>query len=401
MNTKSRKTVFKILLPFAFLSAAVIFTVTVIFLREEPEKKEITKVLPRVEVMTVISVPLSLSVNSQGTVQARTNTLVTAEVSGVIENVSYRFSPGSFFDKGDVLVKIDPTEYEAALANAKGRLANARLALAQEKALGDQAKMDWDEMGKGKPSELVLRLPQLEKASADLESARAAIRLAERNLSRTTVRAPYDGLVQEKFVDIGQTVSARITQLARIFSVDVVEVRLPISAKQAGYITLPETYRDGSVSQPNPKVVITATAGSRTWTWEGVIDRTEGVIDTATRQLFLVALVEDPYGRSTMTDRPPLKVGQFVEARVQGRDLGNGFVIPRAALKPGDMVNLIAANNRLEITPVSVAQAGLEKVFITSGLQDGDRICLTPLSIVVDGMEVIIERELGDTEGET
>ncbi len=393
MKVNIGKTALKILLPLVFLATAVFFTLTVIVLRQEPEKKEVPKVLPRVEVIRVKSQPLPLSVTSQGTVQARTSTMLTAEVSGVVEYVSPKLFSGSFFDEGDILLKIDPTEYEAAMANARGQLANARLAYAQEKALGEQAKLDWEEMGKGLASELVLRIPQLKKAAADLETAHAAIKLAERNLSKTSVRAPYAGRVQEKFVDLGQTVSARMTQLARIFSVDVVEVRLPISAKQAGYITLPETYRDGSVVQAKPKVVLSSLIGDRSWTWEGIIDRTEGVIDASTRQIFLVALVEDPYGRKVVSDQPPLKVGQFVEATISGRNLGNGFIVPRAALKPGDVVYVISPDNRLIITPVTVAQAGVEKVYTTAGLNDGDAICLTPLSIVVDGMKVMVEGE--------
>ncbi len=393
MKVKFGKTALKILLPLMFVAVAACLIAVLILLGKDPDTKERVKVLPRVEVLRVESQPISLSVNSQGTVQPRTRTLLTAEVSGVVEYVSPKLFPGNFFDEGDVLLKIDPTQYEADLANARGQLANARLAYAQETALGEQALLDWEEMGKGPAGDLVLRIPQLEKAAADLESAKAAIKLAERNLSKTSVRAPYAGGVQEKSVDVGQTVSARMTELARIFSVDLVEVRLPVSAKQAGYLILPETYRNGSVADAKPKVVLSSRAGHRNWTWEGYIDRTEGVIDPTTRQIFLVATVEDPYGRMMETDRPPLKIGQFVEAAISGRHLGKGFIIPRAALKPGEVVYVVSQENRLLITPVTVAQAGVEKVYATEGLKDGDRICLTPLSIVVDGMEVMVESE--------
>ena len=399
MKVKFGKTALKILLPLMFMAASALLIAVMILFGKSPDTKERAKVLPRVEVLRVESQPISLSVNSQGTVQARTRTLLTAEVSGVVEYVSPKLFPGNFFDEGDILLKIDPTQYEAALANARGQLANARLAYAQEKALGEQARLDWEEMGKGPAGDLVLRIPQLEKAAADLESARAAIKLAERNLSKTSLRAPYAGSVYEKLVDIGQTVSARMTELARIFSVDLVEVRLPVSAKEAGYLTLPETYRNGLVAEAKPKVVLSSRLGKRDWTWEGFIDRTEGVIDPSTRQIFLVAMVEDPYGRIMERDRPPLKIGQFVEAAISGRHLGKGFIIPRAALKPGDIVYVISPENRLIITPVTVAQAGVEKVYTTEGLEDGDRICLTPLSIVVNGMEVMVERELEGEEG--
>lgn len=399
MKVKIGKTALKIFLPLVFMAVAAFLIAIFILFSKPPDTKERPRVLPRVEVVRVKSEPISLSVKSQGTVQPRTRTLLTAEVSGVVEFVSPKLFPGNFFEEGEVLLKIDPTEYEAALANAQGRLANARLAYAQEKAHAEQAKLDWEEMGKGPPGELVLRIPQLERAAADLESAHAAIRLAQHQLSKTTLRAPYAGSVYEKFAGVGQMVNARMTELARIFSIDVVEVRLPISAVQTGYINLPETYRDGSDRETKPKVILSSLMGNRTWTWEGFIDRTEGMIDPTTRQVFLVAMVQDPYGRKMDSDHPPLKVGQFVEATIAGKDFGNGVIIPRAALKPGDVVYVISPDNRLSITPVSVAQAGVEKVYTTGGLNDGDRICLTPLSIVVNGMEVQVEGEFEAEEG--
>ena len=381
----------KILLPIAFVAGASIFVYILVLLKAEPDEKELAKILPRVEVATLQSQDLSLSVESQGTVQARTVTDLTAEVSGVIEYVDPKLFAGSFFKKGDVLLEIDRVEYIAALANAKSMRAAAKLAYSQEASLAEQAELDFKELGRGDPSDLVLRKPQLEKAKADLETAEATVALAERNLSKTTVRAPYDGRVQAKLVDVGQTVNARMTQLARIFTVDVAEVRLPISAKEAGYIDLPESYSDGSSDQNRSPVFLSSEIGGKTWSWEATLDRVEGVIDVATRQIYLVARVEDPYGQSGESKRPPLKVGQFVSASITGKDLGKGFVIPRSALKPNDMVWVIDGQDRLQITPVTVAKAGVREAYITAGLQDGDRLCLTQIGIVVDGMEVEVE----------
>ena len=400
-DLKQGNIVLKILLPIAFIALAIGFVMVLLFLKGEPEQKELTKILPRVEVMVIESQNLSLSVESQGTVQARTVTDLTAEVSGVIEYVDQRLLPGSFFKKGDVLIEIDKVEYVAALANARSMRAAAQLAFEQEKSLAEQAEIDFRELGRGEPSDLVLRKPQLEKAQADLESAEAAVAVARRNLSKTTVRAPYDGRVQAKLVDVGQTVNARMSQLARIFTVDVAEVRLPISAKEAGYINLPESYSDGSVDLGDTPVQLSAEIGDRTWTWDATLDRVEGVIDPATRQMYVVAVVEDPYRQSDDLRRPPLKVGQFVNTRITGKDLGKGFIIPRSALKPGDVVWIIDEDNRLQITPISVAQAGVNEVFVSAGLKDGDRLCITQIGIVVDGMEVVVENSSAthQTEG--
>jgi RND family efflux transporter MFP subunit len=392
-HSRSGNTVLKILLPLAFLGVTALFTILILSFVGEPEKKEVTKIVPNVEVMSIEEQPLQLTVVSQGTVQARTETALIAEVSGVVEFVSSKLFAGSFFKKGDLLLTIDKIEYEAALANAKGMLASAKLAYAQEEALSAQAMLDWKEMGRGEPNDLVLRKPQLEKAAADREAAEAAVALAERNLSKTEVIAPYDGRVKSKFVDIGQIVNARMTQLALVYSVDVAEVRLPISAKDAGRIDLPEVYRDGKSDVPLSSVTLSSEIGGELWSWEGVIDRTEGVINPTTRQLFLIAKVEDPYARKDQPNRPPLKVGQFVTAEIQGKTLGNGFVIPRSTLKPGNVVHMVDVFDRLQITPVTVVQAGVEEVFVSEGLSTGDRISLTQLGIVVDGMDVLVEEK--------
>ena len=393
MKVKIGKMALKIFLPLVFLATAGVVVSMFIIFAEDPGKMEQARILPQVRVLQVKSQPLSLSVKSQGTAQARTSTMLTAEVSGVVEFVSPLVFPGNFFKKGDLLLTIDPTEYEAALANARGQLVNAQLAYAQEKALAEQAKLDWEGIGKGPATDLVLRIPQLNKAAADLETAQATLKLAERNLAKTSLRAPYDGSVREKYVDVGQMVSSRNTQLARIFSIDVVEVRLPISANHAQFITTPESYWNGPDMPAKPKVALSSFIGDRQWTWEGVIDRTEGVIDPTTRQIFLVAVVRDPYARLAGSSRPPLKVGQFVEAAIEGKDLGKGFIIPREALKPGDKVYVISPDHKLKITPVSVTYVDVETAYIRGGLEDGDRICLSPLNIVVDGMEVRIEEE--------
>jgi RND family efflux transporter MFP subunit len=383
----------KILLPILFVAGSITFTVTLINLKPEPEKKELIRLLPKVEVRTLRAEPLSLTIESQGTIQPRTDTVLTAEVSGVIEMVSPKLFSGSFFKKGDVLIEMNKVEYTAALASAKSMRASARLAYAQEKSLSEQAELDWKELGRGQPNDLVLRKPQLEKAASDIESAEAGVIVAERNLSKTTVRAPYDGRVHTKFVDIGQSVNGRTTQLARVFAVDVAEVRLPISSEDVAFIDLPEVSQDGRTSSTELNVLLSSQFGNKSWNWIGTIDRLEGVIDSSTRQIYLVVRVENPYGQSNNPDRPPLNVGQFVSAQISGKHLGPGFIIPRSALKPGNLVWIIDENNQLHITPVEVVKAEVNEAYITSGLKNGDRLCITQLGIVIDGMEVEVHEE--------
>lgn len=375
-----------VLASIAVIGAAVVFKPT-------PDTKPPVPILPVVEVMEAVSEPVTLEARSQGIVQARTETLLVAEVTGRIQSISSSFFAGGYFRKGDALVEIDPVDYRANLAMAKSRLAEARLAYEQEKALADQAREDWESLNRGPASDLTLRKPQLERAKALLEAAQASVEIAERDLERTVVRAPYDGRIREKFADVGQMVSARQTQLARIYSTDTAEIRLPLSLKDLEYLNLPEAYSNLSSNSTKPKVTVTANYGGNQHQWEGFIDRTEGAIDPRTRLTYAVAKITNPYEKDPKSDRPPLEVGLFVEASIQGKNIGKAFRIPRKALRDNDTVYVVSHENRIVFKEVKVYQSGTETAIITEGLDEGDMICLTPLEYAVMGMQVEIATE--------
>ncbi|MDQ8179535.1 efflux RND transporter periplasmic adaptor subunit [Pelagicoccus sp. SDUM812005] len=360
-----------------------------LFLKRPPETKPLIKVVPTVEVIEAQPTTTRAVVESQGIVEARTQTTLFAEVSGRIESVSPALYAGGFFAKGDVLAKIDDTDYVANLAAAKSRQAEAQLAYEQERATSEQALEDWKQIGSGEaPSDLVLRKPQLARALANLEAATAAVKSAERDLQRASVKAPYDGRVQSKFVDIGQFVNARTSQIASIYAVDTVEVRLGISLDDTRLISIPEAYADGTTSGKKPPVTLTATYGGKDYQWEGIIDRSEGSVDPQTRLLYLVAQVSAPYAKGQGAPRPPLKIGSFVKAEIIGEQSEDSYTLPRRALRENDSLYIVKEDRTLEIREVTPFQKTRESVIIKDGLEPGELVCLTPLQYVVNGMEV-------------
>ena len=383
----------KYILPFVILFTAITLVILAILTLETPEKKEPTAILPKVEIFVAKSTGLTVEAKSQGTVVSRTETMLIAEVSGRIQSISNSFFAGGYFKKGDPLIEIDPIDYRGSLATAQSRYAEARLAYEQEKALSEQAIEDWNELGKGKGSDLALRKPQLEMTKARLESAKMGVEMAQRDLKRTTVRAPYDGRIREKFVDVGQMVSARQSQLTRIYSTDTAEIRLPIALNDIQYLDLPEAYSNNAQTKSKPRVSINARFGDETYTWEGVIDRTEGAIDSRTRLSYVVAQIDAPYEKKNGSDRPPLKVGLFVEATIEGKQLSTAIKIPRQVLRQDNTVYIVDKENRLEFKSVKVYKTDTEWAIITGGLDDGDRVCLTPLEYAVMGMQIEIEPE--------
>ncbi len=381
-----------VLLPITIVAGTSILAFILIAkLNPEPEKQELKELLPVVEVVEAKTETIQLEVVSQGTVQARTETNLIAEVSGRILGISPALFAGGFFKEGDELIQIDPIDYEAHLANALGRLAEANLVYEQEKANSDQAKEDWAELQDGEPNDLVLRKPQLERAQANMDAASAAVKMAQRDLERTIVRAPYDGRVRNKLVDLGQMVSARSSQIAQIYSVDIAEIRLPLSMDEIRYLDLPEQYRNGSGDQEKPQVTIEAVYAGQTYQWMGIIDRTEGTINPKTRLTYVVAQIIDPYGRNQSGTNPPLKVGMFVEARIKGKTVASVIEIPRKALRPDNRVFIVKKDGEIDIREVNILKENIKTVVLTNGIKNGELICTTPLEYVVDGMKVIIE----------
>jgi multidrug efflux pump subunit AcrA (membrane-fusion protein) len=190
--------------------------------------------------------------------------------------------------------------------------------------------MGYDE----EPNELVLRIPQLNKAVANVESAQAQLAKAERDLLRTKVRAPFDGRVRHRSVGLGQSVGSG-TDLGTVFSTDYAEVRLPIAARELPFLTLPERDDDPSMSVE----LRDALMENSDTVWQARIVRTEGALDEGSRELFTIAKIEDPFGRKS--GAPPLRIGQPVLAAVRGRILDQVYVIPRTAVRELNRIFLV------------------------------------------------------------
>ena len=386
-----RRLFIAIALPILVLLIFIVAAEYLILFKPAPVTSAPEPVVPTVEVVTAQPLDVPLTIRTQGTVQASTQTALTAEVSGRILEISPDFRPGGFIAKDEVLVTIDPSDYEAALAQAQANLAQAQVNLVQEQALAEQAKLDWEELGRGEPTDLALNLPQVERAKAAILSAQAALERAQRDLDRTQIRAPYDGRVLEQRVDVGGHVTGTPgTVVGSVYGTDTAEVRLPVSDDEMAFLDLPFAFRDES-GEEGPPVVLTAEFGSKDFTWSGRLVRSEGAADARSRLLYVVAQVDEPYRRDPAhPDRPPLKVGMFAEAAITGRTLEGVYRLPRTALVDNGTVLLANADDQLERRPVTVAWLDREHAVITGGLNPGDRVVVTPLQYVIEGMPLIV-----------
>ncbi len=373
-----------ILLPPALILISILVVVGLAMNRPSPPEREATTAAMLVEVIEAQSSDGHFLVGAQGTARPRTETTIVSEVSGRIVNVSDSFAAGGFFRAGDVLAEIDPSDYEAALLQARAELASAEAQLADERARSEQARKDWERMhgSAREPGDLVLRLPQLAGAEAAVQAAEAAVMRAERNLERTRIRLPYDGLVRVRDIDLGQFVSSG-TSLGRAFSVDVAEIRLPLSEQDLAFLDLPGP---GQYADHFTPVTLTGSVGGQRGHWTGRVVRTEGVIDEGTRLSHAVIQVDDPYGLLGQLRPAPLQMGTFVQAEVRGRSAEGLIELPRSALREGNKLYLADSEDRLEIREVQVIRATPHRVYLHNDIHEGDRVVTTAIPVPLPGM---------------
>lgn len=413
--------------------------------KKKPERHKHKQSPIVVDAMRLQKKDYQVILHSTGTVRPRTESTIIAEVAGKVEMVSPNFREGGFLKKGEVFVEIQDRVYRAAVTVAESDLLTAKLALEQEKirvanyesdrvtaesqlaiaqlelvqeeARSRQAEEDWNRSHPDKEADdLVLRKPQLKTAKASVQAAEFTIREIKRNtelgpqeieaaggavaaaearldekrldLERTKIDAPYFGRVLEKSVDIGQYVSPG-SVLTKIYAVDYVEISLPLTNRQLEYIELFEYSRDSSNTQNSGllDVVVKAKIGQRDYSWPGKIVRSEGAIDIQSRQLSVVAKVDGPYDPRTIGS-PPLRVGQFVEAEISGKQLRDVFVIPQTALRENKYVWVIEKENRLARKEVETIWSDAGIVVVKDGVRAGEVLCTTAVPYAIDGTTV-------------
>jgi RND family efflux transporter MFP subunit len=380
--------ILRYILPVIILGICLSIAYVLIATKEPPRQRNFPSQTPQVEVELVRPQPYQVVLKSQGIVQARTQISLVAEVRGMVIEISPKLRQGGFFEAGDLLLKVDPSDYEADLIIAEAAQAQAELLFQQEEARYEQAKTDWERLGvEESPSQLVLREPQIRQARASLQSASARVAIARRNLERTEITAPFAGRVLEKLADVGQYLTPG-SRVAEIYAVDYAEVRLPLNATQLSFLDLDEAYRgDSEENKKGSSVTLKSTVADREFEWEGTIVRSDGAVDAASRQLFVIAQIPNPYGRSK-DGNPPLKVGTFVEAEIEGRILENVKVIPRRLLNENSWVNVVDQSGVLRRRNLDIVWSAENDIVFRTGLEDTDRLCLTDVPFSLEGLRV-------------
>ena len=382
----------QLLLAAAVIAAGCLVAILLYATRPVLQPQQLERPLLAVRTVRAVPVDVPLVVRSQGAVAPHTEAELIPEVSGRVVWMSPSLRSGGRFAAGEVLLRIDDSDYRNGVGAAEAVLMRAQ-------AEAEFARFESERMATLLGRELASR-SQAENASrarrvaeSVLKEAEVALERARLDLARTAISAPFSGRVRSARVDIGQTLS-RGDRIATLYATEYMEVRLPIADRPLAFLD-PALIRSGIVAGGDAAPVsLHAEFGGQRWNWEGRIVRTEGEIDAASRMVHVVARVENP----DAPEQAPLPVGLFVQAEIRGQTARGVIELPRTALRDGDRVLVVDAEDRLRFRAVTLLRADRDTVLVSSGIEAGERVCISPLQLVVDGMRVAPVENDADAE---
>ena len=382
-----------------------------------PERRVLPDLGPLVETLAAPAQTLQIVVDAQGSVRPADEIDLVSQVPGVVVWKAPQLETGGFFARGDVLLRIDPRDFELAMISAEAAVARARyqLDLAQEEAA--VASQEWELVRSldTEPTDLLLRLPQVRAAEADLLAAEAGLSEARLRLERTQIRAPFDGRVRETGLDVGQYVAAN-QSVSRVYGIERAEIVVAVPHKDMAWLEIPLLLPEMAIAslssektgtdiarltesggpRPSPppttapQARVFAEFAGRRHAWDGFVTRTAAELDARSRMMRLVVEVDTPYAQGGDSDTP-LLVGMFVDVKIFGKSVDGVRVLPRVALREGNIVWVADREGTLHLRPAQVLHVRDERVVVRLDLSDDERIVVSQLSGVTDGMKVRLD----------
>lgn len=382
------------LIPVLLLALGIGGAVLLASSREPPRRRAPSTRAMAVEVMPVRQEQRSIRVTSNGVIQPRVEASIAAEVSGKVLWVNPSLVVGGLLREGDVMLRIDPADYRLAVDKARFAVAQADKNLALERSSARVARSEWQRLGRatrarGTPNALVLREPQLKAARAALASARADLQMAQLNLRRATVRAPFNLRVRAKQVDRGQYVRTGQT-LVTVYGTDVAEVVVPLPVAELRWLEIPRAVGKRAARVKGTPATVRLKTGKKVHERQGRLVRSVGEVDRTGRMSRVVVAIDDPYSlRADAKDRRvEFEIGAFVEVALAGRTLERVVPIPAYAIRAGGKVWVVGADDTLEIREVTTARVTADEALVVRGLKAGDRVVLSNITNAVQGMRI-------------
>ena len=387
--SKHKPRIIHFIVTLVFIGIGALVFVVLTATKPKLERTQPPVLKPMVSVARIKTRPQVVIISGEGTVRPLREIQLVPQVNGKVVFASRALVNGGEFQKGDVLLRIDPLDYQLAVTLAQARVkdSESKLKVAEEEAA--VSREEWRLLYETDPKNnqipaLVAKEPQLAAAQAKLAADRADLQKAKLNLERTEVKAPFDGRVDEENVDIGQYVATG-QALATLFSINQAEIVVPFEDEDLYWFHVPG-FTPGD--EAGSVVSVSTRVAGRESLWPGRVVRAEGKLDERTRMINVVIRVNKPY-----ETKPPLAAGLFVTVDIEGRTLENAAMLPRAALRENNVVWVVDTNGQLTFRKVSVARLTSDAVLVDGGLKNGEMVVVSPLKAVTDGMRVRFRQE--------
>ncbi|WP_305816972.1 efflux RND transporter periplasmic adaptor subunit [Photobacterium leiognathi] len=384
-------------LPLVIIAIFIVLCVLLLNNKKRPEQQKAQVRTPVLEVIRIEKQDVQLSVNSYGVVEPKYKAEVVSEVIGSVNYISPDFAVGKFVSKGDLLARLDDSDYHADLAQAEASLAQAQAKLKEEIARGKVAKKTLRDVSPNKKTALGLREPQRKQEEANVKFAKAGVERAKRNLAKTEIRAPFDALVKMKNINMG----SYLTQgklIGELYGTETAEIRLPITPNSFSYLDLNRL--------DSRKLNIEAQYGDiQINHWAAKLVRNEEIIDKDNRMIYLIAEVDDPYNLKSPLDKssiksisslstsspsltlPVLQFGTFITTTIQGKKVKDVIKLPRHVVR-SEQVIVVDSQNKTQTRQVNIVRSDNENAYVIGGLEDGEFVSLIRSDSLIDGTEV-------------
>lgn len=375
------KTAVKILAALGTVASGVAVTAMLVAFKDKGTPQDVEPPIPVVTAVSLERGSAPASVHATGQVQARKQVVIVPQISGKVLSVAEHLEPGGRFGKGERFAQVDARDYRAQLSQAEAALAAAELELSVEQGRQVSAKREWELVGGQGEGALARREPHLQVAQANKASAEAGVDVAKANLGRTTLSAPFPGVVLSESLDVGQVVGPS-TQAVTFAGTEAFRVQVSVPVDQLGLVDIP-----GVTSTAGSSVTVTQPGADVKRS--GRVVGMAGSLDTETRTATL--LVDVPNPLDPPPGQLPLLLGAFVDVEIQGREVQEAVAIPREALRDGGKVFVAQADNTLHIEEVQVAWSGPERVFVLGEFGESDRVVTSSLSYPLEGMALQVQ----------
>lgn len=383
-----------VLLPILILAGGGVYSYNLYTTGPEPRQKKKTGRAITVEVEEIVPVKHTVSIDAMGEIIPAREIDLKSQVGGEITFTDREFLPGGFFKAGEVILKIDPTDYALVVKQLESEAQKTASDLLIEKGNQRIAQKEFALIGEkisGEQRDLILRKPQLEKLQAAKQSADARLEKARLDLQRTEVVAPFNCVIKSRDVNLGARISAN-APLAHIVATDAFWLKVSIPIEKLKWIDFPQ-----SSSEKGSTVTIVKDIDNTSVFWRGSVIRLLPSIEEKGRMAQLLVEVIDPFGKTEGNGGVQLLLGSYIRAQIDGAEIEQAFEVNRAHLHDGNTLWFFR-NGKLEIREVVVVYRGKKQVIIQNGLESGELLITSSIPSPVDGLALRIAGQKSNKE---